>query len=112
MTIGEIKKFELNHMPSCWIECNGQELSISEYPELFNAIGFIYGSGSLTTSESGSLTMDDSGSLIISESGSLNTFVLPDLRVFKTETDEFQINEITPDGEPYRKAHILYTLHA
>jgi len=28
MDIGEIKNFELNHMPSCWIECNGQELNI------------------------------------------------------------------------------------
>ncbi len=88
MTIGEIKNFELNHMPSCWIECNGQELNISEYTELFNAIGNTYGSGSL------------------------DTFILPDLRIFKTKTKEYQINEIMTNGDPYRKAHILYTLHA
>jgi len=88
MNIGEIKEFEINHMPSCWTECNGRELNISDYPELFDAIGNTYGSGSS------------------------DTFVLPDLRSFKSDGTEYQSMELMENGQQYKKSYILYTLHA
>lgn len=44
--IGEISLFASSHIPSGWLPCKGQWVSVSEYPELYRIIGHRYG-GSL-----------------------------------------------------------------
>ncbi|MDX3775564.1 tail fiber protein [Chromatiaceae bacterium AAb-1] len=41
--VGEIRIFAGNYAPGGWAFCNGQELSISQYPALFALLGTTYG---------------------------------------------------------------------
>jgi len=47
--IGLVIPFAGNFPPAGWMFCQGQELSISEYPELFNLIGTLYGGDGMAT---------------------------------------------------------------
>ena len=46
--IGEIRLFPFSKIPIGWLPCNGQLLSASDYPALFNLLGNTYG-GTATT---------------------------------------------------------------
>lgn len=48
-TIGEIKLFPVDTPPAHTLVCNGAELSIAAYPELYAVIGTKYGGNSTTT---------------------------------------------------------------
>lgn len=69
LPIGSIMQYPGNTIPESWLLCDGQAVSRSEYPSLFNKIGTIYGAGDGST-----------------------TFNLPDLRgkspIGKDENDE------------------------
>lgn len=54
---GAVMPFAMVSPPTGWLACSGQNVSRSEYPDLFAAIGTLYGAGDGTT-----------------------TFTLPDLR--------------------------------
>lgn len=41
--VGTIQAFGFEHIPQGWLPCNGELLEIAIYPELFNAIGNIFG---------------------------------------------------------------------
>ena len=41
--VGEIRMFGGNYAPPNWALCNGQLLTITDYPELFSLIGAAYG---------------------------------------------------------------------
>lgn len=47
--IGEIRIFAGNYPPQGWAICDGQQLSIADYPALFAVIGTIYGGNGRTT---------------------------------------------------------------
>lgn len=47
--IGAIFIYASNTIPSKWLLCSGQELNRTEYSELFNIIGTIYGEGNGST---------------------------------------------------------------
>lgn len=47
--IGEIRLFTGNFAPRDWVLCDGQILSIVNYPNLFSIIGFRYGGNGTTT---------------------------------------------------------------
>jgi len=47
--LGEIRMFAGNYAPEGWAMCNGQTLSIAEYPELYSLIGMTYGGDGQTT---------------------------------------------------------------
>lgn len=47
--VGEIRRFPFNDIPNDWLACNGQELSVSEYNALFQAIGTTYGGDGTST---------------------------------------------------------------
>jgi len=47
--LGEIRMFAGSYAPEGWAMCNGQLLSIAEYPELFSLIGTRYGGDGQTT---------------------------------------------------------------
>ena len=47
--IGEISWFAGNFAPHGWALCDGQILSINEYPALFSILGTIYGGDGRTT---------------------------------------------------------------
>ena len=51
MTIytGEIRMIGANFAPENWLLCNGQELQISDYPQLAAVIGITYGGDGSTT---------------------------------------------------------------
>jgi hypothetical protein len=46
---GLVSYFANNTAPVGYLECNGQAISRTQYPELFTAIGTLYGSGNGTT---------------------------------------------------------------
>lgn len=48
-TIGEIKLFPVETPPAHTLVCNGAELSIAAYPELYGVIGTKYGGNGSTT---------------------------------------------------------------
>lgn len=48
-TIGEIKLFPVDTPPAHTLVCNGAELSIAAYPELYAVIGTKYGGNGTTT---------------------------------------------------------------
>lgn len=82
--IGEIKMYAGNREPKGWLLCDGRELLISDYPELYNAIGDIYGTASDT-----------------------NHFVLPDLR----SRFPIGIDTLYPLGGVGGSAHIQAHTH-
>jgi microcystin-dependent protein len=41
--IGEVRSFGFNFDPVNWLECNGQEMPISQYTALFSLLGTTYG---------------------------------------------------------------------
>lgn len=43
LIVGEIREFGLLSPPNGWLECNGQSVAITDYPELFAAIGENFG---------------------------------------------------------------------
>lgn len=47
--IGEIRAFPYNYIPAGWLQCNGQIVSVQQYPALFALIGVKFG-GSYPTS--------------------------------------------------------------
>ena len=47
--VGEVQMFAGMYAPTGWASCDGQILSISEYPTLFNVIGTTYGGNGQTT---------------------------------------------------------------
>mgnify|MGYP004458959197 CR=1 FL=1 len=49
LPIGAIFEWGSNYIPTNWLLCNGQEVSRTEYPELFAIIGTAYGSGDGST---------------------------------------------------------------
>ena len=55
--VGEIKVYPANNVPEGYLECNGAPILRSEFPELFEVLGTLYGAGD-----------------------GVNTFNLPDLR--------------------------------
>jgi microcystin-dependent protein len=46
--IGEIKMWAGNAVPTGWLECDGTEVTIADYPLLYNAIGNLWGTASDT----------------------------------------------------------------
>lgn len=48
-TIGEIKLFPVETPPAHTLVCNGAELSVSAYPELFAVLGTKYGGNGTAT---------------------------------------------------------------
>jgi microcystin-dependent protein len=44
--VGSILMFPSLTIPNGWFECNGNELSRSDYGDLYDVIGYVYGSGS------------------------------------------------------------------
>lgn len=46
--IGEIRIFAGTYAPKNWVLCNGQQMNISQYPELFSLLGVTFG-GDATT---------------------------------------------------------------
>ena len=49
LPIGSITAYGGENIPTNWLKCNGQAISRTDYPELFNAIGTTYGSGDGST---------------------------------------------------------------
>lgn len=47
--IGEIRLFAFSRVPSFWVACNGQLLSIAQYSALYSLIGTTYGGDGITT---------------------------------------------------------------
>ncbi len=47
--VGEIKAYAGNTVPTGWLECNGQAVSRTTYPQLFQAIGTRWGAGNGST---------------------------------------------------------------
>ncbi|MDO7846169.1 tail fiber protein [Hymenobacter sp. M29] len=47
--VGEIRIFAGTFAPATWLDCNGQQLSISEYEVLYALIGTTYGGDGQTT---------------------------------------------------------------
>ena len=47
--IGEIKIYAGATVPDGWLECDGSELNVEDYPLLFSAIGNTYGGDGITT---------------------------------------------------------------
>lgn len=47
--VGEIKMYAGNTAPQGWLMCQGQVLTISQYPELFAVVGSVYGGNGTTT---------------------------------------------------------------
>ena len=47
--VGQIEIFAFEFAPSGWMVCNGQLLSIQEFPALFQLIGTTYGGDGQTT---------------------------------------------------------------
>jgi hypothetical protein len=47
--IGEIRVFPYSFVPKGWIECKGQTLSVTTYPDLFNLLGTTYGGNGTST---------------------------------------------------------------
>ncbi len=47
--LGEIKAFAFNTVPSGWVTCNGQALTIVDNQALFDLIGTTYGGDGVTT---------------------------------------------------------------
>lgn len=48
-TIGTIGVFPGNFAPKAWLPCDGRSLSISEYSELYDVIGVVYGGNGIDT---------------------------------------------------------------
>ncbi len=46
--IGEIRTFAFSNPPEGWLECNGAELSVTQYQPLFAVIGTRFGRSGLT----------------------------------------------------------------
>lgn len=46
--IGEIRAFPYIFVPYGWLECNGQSVSIQEYPALYSILGVTYGGDAKT----------------------------------------------------------------
>lgn len=46
---GEVRQLAHPNVPSGWLSCDGQPISRALYPELFTALGVIYGAGDGTT---------------------------------------------------------------
>lgn len=80
--IGQIQYFPWYFAIRDWAFCNGQLLSVKQYPALYSLLMNIYGGDGI------------------------NTFALPDLRKFKAPGLEYQVGEKLPDGSPYMKAFI------
>lgn len=49
LPVGSISAYGGENIPTNWLKCNGQAVSRTDYPELFNAIGTTYGSGDGST---------------------------------------------------------------
>lgn len=47
--VGEVRVFAGRYVPQGWLECNGRELKISAYPDLFKVIGNCYGGDGKST---------------------------------------------------------------
>ena len=47
--IGEIRLFSFNFVPSGWILCEGQILTVDQNPALFSILGATYGGDGRTT---------------------------------------------------------------
>ena len=47
--VGDIQLFVFDYAPDGWMKCEGQTLSISEYPALFSLIGTKFGGNGMTT---------------------------------------------------------------
>jgi microcystin-dependent protein len=78
--LGEISVFGFNFPPQGWALCNGQLLSISENPALFNLLGTTYGGDGINTFAlpdlRGRLSMHASDSHQRGESGGCETVAL------------------------------------
>ena len=49
LPVGTIISYSGSDLPENWLLCNGQEISRSDYSNLFNVIGTIYGEGNGST---------------------------------------------------------------
>lgn len=49
LPVGSVSAYAGETVPTNWLECNGQEVSRTEYAELFKAIGTTYGAGDSST---------------------------------------------------------------
>jgi microcystin-dependent protein len=47
--LGQIQAFAFSYAPAGWVMCNGQLLSVQEYPALFSLLGVAYGGDGRTT---------------------------------------------------------------
>lgn len=47
--VGAVNTFAMNTAPSGWLSCDGSDVSRTSYPQLFSAIGTVYGSGNGST---------------------------------------------------------------
>lgn len=47
--VGEIRRFPYASIPSGWLACDGQLLSVSDYTELFSLLAMSYGGNGSTT---------------------------------------------------------------
>ena len=47
--VGSVSAYAGENIPTNWLRCDGQEVSRTEYAELFNAIGTTYGTGDGST---------------------------------------------------------------
>ena len=44
LPVGSISAYGGENIPTNWLKCNGEAISRTDYPDLFNAIGTTYGS--------------------------------------------------------------------
>ena len=49
LPVGSISAYGGENIPTNWLKCNGEAISRTDYPDLFKAIGTIYGSGDGST---------------------------------------------------------------
>lgn len=49
LPIGSVVQWTSDTFPENWLKCNGQEISRTEYPELFSVLGTAYGAGDGST---------------------------------------------------------------
>ncbi len=47
--VGEIRRFAGESAPSGWVFCDGQELQVEEYQDLYEVIGVAYGGDGVST---------------------------------------------------------------
>ena len=67
--LGEIVLVAFSYAPTGWLKCQGQYLSMSEYPALHALIGIRYGGDGVTTFRLPALTAPTSMNYIICTSG-------------------------------------------